>query len=49
MIAKDGGVEIDSEGWGEWRMIAKDGGSVLFLRSHRAHHPAPTYEFNMLC
>ena len=26
MIAKDGGVEIDSEGWGEWRMIAKDGG-----------------------
>ena len=26
MIAKDGGVENDSEGWGEWRMIAKDGG-----------------------
>ena len=26
MIAKDGGVENDSEGWGDWRMIAKDGG-----------------------
>ena len=27
MITKDGGVENDSKGWGEWRMIAKDGGS----------------------
>ena len=27
MRARDGGVENESEGWGEWRMSARDRGS----------------------